>query len=71
MKLSPNDFLLKKRPKWRLFLYHVDMLPEVDYTKEPKYHAQQNQSMDKKYFFNGTILITVHPIPAGNLVFSS
>ena len=32
-ELSTNYFPLKKRPNWRLFLYCVDMLPEVDYTK--------------------------------------
>ena len=31
--LTSNYFPLKKVPNWRLYLYRVDMKPEVDYTK--------------------------------------
>ena len=31
--LSTNYFPLKKVPNWRLYLYRVDMKPDVDYTR--------------------------------------
>lgn len=51
------------------------MKPDVDYTRERKYHIRQNKDLaGKKYFFDGTMMITTHPLlPSSKerLVFSS
>jgi aubergine-like protein len=59
--LKANYFAFKKLPNWRLYQYRVDMKPEIDYTKERKYYVRNHKEL-KNYFFDGTILITNHPI---------
>jgi aubergine-like protein len=61
VNLKANYFKFKKLPNWRLFQYRVDMNPEVDYTKERKYYLRNHKEL-KNYFFDGTMLITNHPI---------
>jgi len=61
--LAGNFFCLKKMPEWVLYQYRVDMSPDIDYTKERKYHLRQGK--DKgivNYFFDGTVMITTSPI---------
>ena len=73
MMLTCNHFAIEKLPNWRLYLYRVDMSPEVDYTKERKYHIRQNKDLPK-YFFDGTMLVTKEPITNSSstpLVFTS
>jgi len=71
--LRANYFKLKKMPNWKIFQYRVDMKPEVDYTKERKYYIRQHMEF-KNYFFDGTILISGHPLTVSkdqNLVFTT
>lgn len=61
LSLKSNFFPITKLPNWRLYQYRVDFKPEIDYTREKKYHVRQNSEL-KNFFFDGTILITNQPI---------
>jgi len=72
LKLKSNYFALEKVPNWSLFQYRVDMSPEIDYTKERKYHVRQNPLI-KNYIFDGTMMMTTTPLgdKSDKLVFTS
>jgi len=69
LRLRSNFFPITKLPNWRLYQYRVDFKPEIDYTKEKKYHVRQNEEL-KNFFFDGTILITNRPIDDGKIFHS-
>jgi len=70
--LRTNYFSLRKKPNWSLYQYRVDMSPNIDYTKERKYHVAQNKDLNN-IWFDGTILLSVNAlVPQGEkLIFCS
>lgn len=63
VSLQTNYFCVTKTPKWNVYQYRVDFLPDIDLSRVRRGVFSEHKAHFKGYIFDGTVLFTTAALP--------